>query len=64
LLAPHAPLRLATTAYGRDAELTHPLPPPEVAPPAWDDPPADLGPDWDALAQPSPEYVFNQEVQW
>ena len=34
-------------------------------PPAWDDPPVDLVPDWgDALAQPSPEYVFDQEVQW
>ena len=42
--------------------------PPRIAPargpPAWDDPPIDLGPDWEALAQPSPEYVFNQEVQW
>ncbi len=30
----------------------------------WLCPPIDLGPDWDALVQPSPEYVFNQEVQW
>ena len=136
VLAPNAPLRLAATAYGRDADLTHPPPPPEVSPPAaaapsgrspahylwamllarlfaslplvcpncgadmrivafiteaapvrrilnhigepaeppriapargppaWDDPPVEAVPDWDALAQPSPEYVFNQEVQW
>ena len=42
--------------------------PPRIAPargpPAWDDPPIDLGPDWEALAQPSPEYVFNQEMRW
>ena len=45
-----------------------PAQPPRISPargpPAWDDPPVDLGPDWEALAQPSPEYVFNQEVQW
>ncbi len=33
--------------------------PPRIAsargPPAWDAPPIDLGPDWEALAQPSPE---------
>ncbi len=136
VLAPNASLRLAATAYGRDADPTSPPPPPKVSapttaapssrspahylwamllarlfaslplvypncgadmriiafiteatpvrrmllaldepaeppriapargPPAWDDPPIDLGPDWEALAQPSPEYVFNQEVQW
>ena len=37
---------------------------PARGPPTWDDPPIDLGPDWEALAQPSPEYVFNQEVKW
>jgi hypothetical protein len=37
---------------------------PARGPPAWDDLPVDAVPDWDALAQPSPEYVFNQEVQW
>jgi hypothetical protein len=31
-------------------------------PPDWDDPPVDALPDWEALAQPSPEYVFDQEV--
>jgi len=51
--------------------LTHlgePAEPPRIAPapgpPAWDDPPAEAVPDWDALSQPQPEYVFDQEVQW
>jgi hypothetical protein len=35
---------------------------PARGPPAWDDPPVDAVPDWEALAQPSPEYVFDQEV--
>ena len=37
---------------------------PARGPHACDDPPVDPGPDWEALAQPSPEYVFDQEVQW
>ncbi len=57
-----APLRRILLALGEPAE------PPPISPargpPAWDDPPVEAGPDWDALAQPSPEYVFNQEVQW
>jgi hypothetical protein len=32
VLAPNAPLRLAATAYGRDADLTSPPPPPEASP--------------------------------
>ncbi len=47
--------------------IGEPAEPPRIAPargpPAWNDPPIDLGPDWEALAQPSPEYVFNQQVQ-
>jgi hypothetical protein len=35
--------------------LGEPVEPPRISPargpPAWDDPPADLGPDWEALAQ-------------
>jgi hypothetical protein len=50
------------------SHIREPPEPPRISPargpPAWDDPPVDLGPDWDALAQPSPECVFNQEVQW
>ena len=57
-----APVRRILIHIGEPAE------PPRIAPargpPAWDDPPVDLVPDWDALAQPSPEYVFDQEVQW
>ena len=49
-------------------QIGEPAEPPRIAPargpPAWDDPPVDLGPEWEALAQPSPEYVFKQEVQW
>ena len=37
---------------------------PARGPPARDDPLGDLVPDWEVLAQPSPEYVFNQEMQW
>ena len=37
---------------------------PARGPPAWDDPPIEAVPDWDALAQPQPEYVFDQQVQW
>jgi hypothetical protein len=57
-----APLRRILLALGEPPE------PPPISPargpPAWDDPPVDLVPDWDALAQSSPEYVFDQEVQW
>ena len=57
-----APVRRILLALGEPAE------PPRIAPargpPAWDDPPVDLVPDWNALAQPQPEYVFDQEVQW
>jgi len=51
--------------------LTHigePAAPPRIAPargpPAWDDPLVDAAPDWDALAQPEPEYAFDQQVPW
>jgi len=57
-----APVRRNLTYVGEPAE------PPRISPahgpPAWDDPPVEAVPDWDALAQPQPEYVFNQEVQW
>jgi hypothetical protein len=51
--------------------LTHigePTQPPPIAPargpPAWDDALAGAVPDWDALAQPELEYLFDQQVQW
>ena len=47
---------------GQPAEL--PSISPARRPPAWDDPPVEAVPDWDALAQPQPEYVFDQQVQW
>ncbi len=57
-----APVRRILNHIGEPAEP--PRIAPALGPPAWDDPPVDPGPDWEALAQPSPEYVFNQEVQW
>ena len=48
--------------------IGEPAEPPRIAPargpPAWDDPPVEAVPDWDALAQPQAEYVFDQQVQW
>jgi hypothetical protein len=32
-----------------------------TGPPVWDDG-LDSLPDWDAMAQPEPEYMFNQEM--
>jgi len=57
-----APVRRILLALGEPVE------PPRISPargpPARDGPPVDLGPDWEALAQPSPEYVVDQEAQW
>jgi hypothetical protein len=36
---------------------------PAHGPPAWDEGVEPL-PDWDALAQPEPEYQFDQSVEW
>jgi hypothetical protein len=48
--------------------IGEPAAPPRISPalgsPVWDDPPVEAVPDWDALAQPQPEYVFDQRVQW
>ena len=48
--------------------IGEPAEPPRIStargPPAWEDPPVEAVPDWDALAQPPPEYVFDQQVQW
>jgi hypothetical protein len=47
---------------------TAPVQPPPIAPargpPAWDDRRADPVPAWDALAQPGPEQLLDQQVQW
>ncbi len=57
-----APVQRILNHIGEPAE------PPRIAPargpPAWDDPPVDAIPDWEALAQPSPEHAFDQEVPW
>jgi hypothetical protein len=37
---------------------------PARGPPAWEDPPGEAVPDWDALAQPTPEHIFGQRVPW
>lgn len=43
--------------------ISEPAEPPRVSPargpPAWDGPPIEAVPGWDALAQPQPEYVFD-----
>ena len=48
--------------------IGEPAEPPRISParrpPAWGDPPVEAVPDWDALAQLQPEYVFDQRVQW
>jgi len=67
-----APRRDAATAYGRAAEgVCEPSKRPRIAParepPMWeasDDGLAHAVPDWDAPAQPEPEYVLDQQVQW
>ncbi len=57
-----APVQRILNHSGEPAE------PPRISPargpPAWDDPPVEAPPDGDALAQPQPEYVFDQQVQW
>jgi len=57
-----APVQRILTHIGEPAE------PPRIAsargPPAWEEPPVAAAPDWDTLAQPQPEYAFDQQVQW
>ena len=57
-----APVQRILTHIGEPAE------PPRMAPargpPAWAEPPVAAAPDWDTLAQPHPEYAFDQQVQW
>ena len=48
--------------------IGEPAQPPPIAPargpPAWDDALADAVPDWEALAQPEPEFLYDQQVVW
>jgi len=57
-----APARRILITVGEPGE------PPRISPvrgpPAWDGRPVEGVPDWDALSQPQPEYVFDQQVQW
>jgi hypothetical protein len=61
-IAEAAPVERILTHIGEPAQ------PPPIAPargpPAWNDGLADAIPDWHALAQPEPEYFFDQQVQW
>ena len=57
-----APVERILTHVGEPAEPRRISP--ARWPLAWDDPPVDAVPDWDALAQVQPEYVFDQHVQW
>ena len=56
-----APVERILTHIGEPGE------PPRIAPargpPAWEEEPVQL-PDWEAIAQPEPGYVFDQRVQW
>jgi hypothetical protein len=61
----------ATEATPVERLLTHigePAKPPPIArargPPAWDDGLADAVPYCDTSAQPEPEFLFDQQVQW
>ena len=57
-----APVRRILTDIGKPAEPHRVVP--ARGPPVWDDPPVDLVPDWEVPAQPSPEYVVGQQLQW
>jgi hypothetical protein len=49
-------------------QIGEPAEPPRMAPargpPAWDDPVIEAVPDWYALAQPQPEYIFDRQFRW
>jgi hypothetical protein len=57
-----APVRRIINHIGKPAEPPRISPAP--GPSAWDAPPVAAVPNWDGLAQPQPEYVFDQQVQW
>jgi hypothetical protein len=50
------------------APIGEPAAPPQISPAlrplVWDDEPGDALGDWGALAQPQPEYVFDQRDLW
>ena len=57
-----APIERILTHISEPAEP--PRNSPARGPPAWEHPPVEAVPDWDALAQAPPEHVFDQRVQW
>ena len=57
-----APVERILTHIGEPAK--RPPLAPAREPPAWDDGLADAAPECDTLAQPKPEYLFDQQVQW
>ena len=68
--SPGIPIVFVTATEPVARILTHlgePAQPPRIAPargpPAWDDLLVPL-PDWDALAQPAPEFQFDQRISW
>jgi len=62
LITGAAPVRRILNHIGEPAE------PPRISrargPPAREEPPVDAVPDWDTLAQPPPERVFDHQVPW
>jgi len=76
LTCPHCGADMRIVAFITEAApvqriLNHigePAKPPRIAPargpPMWDEGLAEAVPDWDTLAQPEPEYLFDQQVQW
>jgi hypothetical protein len=57
-----APLERMLIRIGESA-LPPPIAPARGAPP-WEEVLVDAAPDWDALAQPEPEYLFAPQGQW
>ena len=74
VLAPKSPSRAQVTALAEDTTMEtpnsigEPTRPPAIAlaraPPAWENAPVELEPDYDPLAQPQPEMEFDQRIQW
>ena len=56
-----APMRRILSRVGKPAEPPRIIP--VRGPPPWDTPAIEAVPDRDALAQPQPDYVFDQQVR-
>ncbi len=76
LNCPHCDAEMKTIAFLTETPVvrairTHirePTRPPAISPargpPAWEDTPLEVDPDYDLLAQPEPEVEFDQRVHW